>query len=595
MPLLSRTGGFLNRLKPFLPAGEALRVERTLAAARAFLTTAALVAIYLDPAEPSRYVGLAYGLLAAFVVSSTAIWLYVRFRPQLPESFPLAVHVADIVWPVLITAFTLGPNSPFFVLLVFVLVAAAYRWGLRETMLTAIGAIVVLLAQSALLATGLLGQDLMDDVELNRLILRSAYLLVLGFLLGFLAEQEKQLRAETATLAQVVSRARVESGLNSTLRSIFSDLLRIFGARSALLAVREERSGQSLVWECSTGQGDDVQARQRRPGAAELRDLFAPLPRAFFAQRPTHGKAITSFALDRRGWRTRPPEDLGAVGRILEANGATSLYAVAPEFGEDWEGRLFLFDPAHDGDREAELAFLQTLARQVAPVVYSVYLVARLRSRAGAIERARVARELHDGSIQSLIGLEMQLDVLRRHLPGHPHLIEEQLHGIQVLLKEEVLKLRELMQQMLPVEVGPRELLDHLAHTVERFRRETGISAAFHSPAEEVRLAPRVGREVVRILQEALVNVRKHSGASDVVVRFGPENSDWVLSIDDNGRGFPFQGRLEGTELENSRRGPRVLKERVRAISGRLTIESAEGRGSRIEVRFPQQMAADYE
>ena len=67
-----------------------------------------------------------------------------------------------------------------------------------------------------------------------------------------------------------------------------------------------------------------------------------------------------------------------------------------------------------DGEPEEELRFLQEFAEQVGPAVYNVYLVRRLRERAGALERGRFARELHDGAIQSLIGVEMQLDVLRR-------------------------------------------------------------------------------------------------------------------------------------------------------------------------------------
>ena len=57
---------------------------------------------------------------------------------------------------------------------------------------------------------------------------------------------------------------------------------------------------------------------------------------------------------------------------------------------------------------------MQELVRQVGPAVYNVYLLRRLRMRAGALERARFARELHDGAVQSLIAVEMQVDVLKR-------------------------------------------------------------------------------------------------------------------------------------------------------------------------------------
>ena len=74
-----------------------------------------------------------------------------------------------------------------------------------------------------------------------------------------------------------------------------------------------------------------------------------------------------------------------------------------------------MLDPILTSDVEEELRFLQELVRQVGPAVYNVYLLRSLRRRAGALERARFARELHDGAVQSLIAVEMQVDVLRRH------------------------------------------------------------------------------------------------------------------------------------------------------------------------------------
>ena len=152
--------------------------------------------------------------------------------------------------------------------------------------------------------------------------------------------------------------------------------------------------------------------------------------------------------------------------------------SVAFGFGQEWVGRVFIFDPQRIGDPEEELRFLQEFAQQVGPAIYNVYLMRRLRERAGAVERARFARELHDGAIQSLIAVEMQLDVVRRQ-SGQQPVVTSELSRIQKLLREEVLKLRELMQEMKSFEVDAERLPGFVADTVERFRRETGISAEF--------------------------------------------------------------------------------------------------------------------
>ena len=211
----------------------------------------------------------------------------------------------------------------------------------------------------------------------------------------------------------------------------------------------------------------------------------------------------------------------------------------------------------------------------------------RPQTNAIALERARLARELHDGVIQSLVGIEMQLEVIRREAAQGAASVASDLERIQVLLREEVLSLRELMQEMRPVDVTPDDLLDHMASMVERFGRDTGISVRFEADRQEVSLPPPICRELTMILREALVNVRKHSGARHVLVRLILEDRRWKLVIDEDGRGFAFTGRYSQAELDSTRRGPIVIKERVRAIGGELTIESAPGH-ARLEIAVPE-------
>ncbi|MFZ0298805.1 MAG: histidine kinase, partial [Candidatus Sulfotelmatobacter sp.] len=205
-----------------------------------------------------------------------------------------------------------------------------------------------------------------------------------------------------------------------------------------------------------------------------------------------------------------------------------------------------------------------------------------------AAERARFARELHDGAVQSLIAVEMQVDVLRRQAETTPAVVGGELGRIQGLLREEVLKLRELMQQMKSIDVDARRFLHLVTDTVERFERETGISARFVTDAGKLEMPDKVCRELLRIVQEGLVNVRKHSQARHVLVRLNSSASQWSLMLEDDGRGFPFSGRLAQEELDQTGRGPMIIKERVRLIGGALTIESTPGVGTRLEIKVPR-------
>jgi signal transduction histidine kinase len=123
---------------------------------------------------------------------------------------------------------------------------------------------------------------------------------------------------------------------------------------------------------------------------------------------------------------------------------------------------------------------------------------------------------------------------------------------------------------------------------VDRFERENGIAAQFDSEIDEVDLSPRACGELVRITQEALANVRRHSGARRAIVHMAAENGHFTLTVDDDGCGLPFEGRREHQEVDLDVRGPRVIKERVRSIGGELAIESRPGLGMRLEVMVPK-------
>jgi signal transduction histidine kinase len=589
---------------------EVRRIERWLASARVSLALASLVAIWMDPAE-IRYSLWAYGLLAFYIIQGVFIIIFLRRRQESTPSFRLLVHSADVIWPGLISVFATGQSNPFFLFFVFVLAGAAYRWGLWETVGTAVAAVLLLWVESfTLIHLNFVGgvNDLLlrlrlhwpvlqvntTDIEPKHLFMRSVYLLVLGFLLGYLAEQQKQLRAEKAVIARTLGKARVEAGLTGTIQGIAGELLSMYGAKQLLIASQEISNYRVFVGELHRIE-DDTSFRWLEPSATD-RDtyLYESAAATCYARQKGNGAGDFSLlGLNQEGSRLRDlaPEFLSP---LAQKHAFRSLMTVSFVFGREWSGRIFLLDPSLTGDTEEELRFLEELVRQVGPAVYNVLLLRRLRLRAGALERARFARELHDGAVQSLIAVEMQVDVLRRQSTAKPGVVTEELGRIQGLLREEVLKLRELMQQMKTLDVDSKKLLGLLSDTVERFQRETGISARFVSDLDKLNMPQPVCRELARIVQEALVNVRKHSQARQVLVRLGSRNGVWHVLIEDDGRGFPFTGRLSQAELDNLGKGPLVIKERVRLIEGELTIESNPGLGSRLEITVPQRREATY-
>jgi signal transduction histidine kinase len=588
---------------PFSPE-EIRRTERWLATARVFLAISALVAVWLDPREVKSV--WAYGLLAFYILQGTAIIFLLRSRQQSTPSFRFLVHGGDVVWPAVISLLTAGQSSPFFLFFLFVMAAAAYRWGLWETVVTSIASVSLLWLESLALQLGRIQQlnlwlirhhlpvvavDTVD-FEAKHLFMRSVYLLVMGLLLGYLAEQQKKLRAEKDVAARLLGLVRMDAGLGGALSEIVAQLMHMYGSPKALVASRE--SGNPRV---------SVGVLELTNGIAHLQWMDSGLTgsevylgespaETCYAKSRVGARELDAIGLDSTGSFLRNL-DGGFLQRFAEAHPFWQLIAVSFAFGPELSGRLFLMDPALRSGFEEEMHFLQDLERQVGPAVYNLYLLRRLRRRAGALERARLSRELHDGAVQSLIGVEMQVDVLRRNYPATESLGGE-LDRIQNLLREEVMKLRELMQQMKSAEIDARKLPGFLRDAVQRFQRETGIAAGFFMDDADLLLPPPVCRELARIAQEALVNVRKHSGAKQVLVQLLHSGGNWELVIEDDGAGFPFTGRVSQSELDSAGRAPAIIRERVRLIHGELTIESKPGQGARVEVMVPETQQIVY-
>ncbi|MEY2394296.1 MAG: hypothetical protein QOF94_641 [Acidobacteriaceae bacterium] len=574
---------------------EIRRIERWLATARVFLAVSALVAVRMDPTELGHSPA-AYGLLGFYMGNSILVLMLLRRRAASTSSFRVLVHAADIVWPAFISVFAEGPRSPFFLFFVFVLTAAAYRWGVWETLSTAAAEVVLLWVESFFLLHvwakqgGRLPWHVLAGLQINvtefepkRLFMLSVYLLVMGLLLGYLSEQQKRLRAEKAVVTSMLATVRVEAGLTGTLQQSCRQIASMYAAGRLLVASQEIHSRRTFLGELRNQNGSFGDFTWLNSGPRDAKIYLEDFPgEVCYA---AHEKNRWSLiALDREGNQV-PSTPTDALARLQERQPFRSLIAISFVFGSDWRGRVFVFEPRWQGDVQEELRFLLNLFRQVGPAIYNVYLLHRLRRRAGAAERTRVARELHDGAVQSLIAVEMQVDVLRRQAESSPKEVGPELGRIQGLLREEVLKLRELMQQMKSIDVDARRFLSVVRDAVERFERETGISARFVTDAEKLEMPDKICREFLRIVQEGLVNVRKHSKARHALVRLSSSAGEWCLTLEDDGKGFPFSGRHTQDELDQMGKGPAIIKERVRLIEGALTVESNPGVGTRLEIK----------
>ena len=200
-------------------------------------------------------------------------------------------------------------------------------------------------------------------------------------------------------------------------------------------------------------------------------------------------------------------------------------------------------------------------------------------------ERKRIAADFHDGPLQSFISVQMRLEVIRRLLASDPKAALDHLVRLQESCRTQVQEFRAFLGGP-NVSETPGSLNSLLRRTVDQFSKDSGIPASLIS-TEFVDLdTPEVSLELVQIVREALHNVQKHSSATRVEVGISTYDDTLEISVQDNGKGFPFSGSYNLEEMELLSIGPRSVKRRVRSLGGEMLLDSRPGHGAELKIRL---------
>lgn len=203
--------------------------------------------------------------------------------------------------------------------------------------------------------------------------------------------------------------------------------------------------------------------------------------------------------------------------------------------------------------------------------------------------RIRLARDLHDGLLQSLTGIGLRLAAVRSLMDKDQRAAREALEAVQRLLTAEQRDLRFYIQELKPRprRDGEVSLAFQVMELVHRIELEWGLRAELRTGGLEEPIPESLAREVYNVIREALVNAARHGEASSVRLEIRKDEEERLcITVADNGRGFPFQGRLSHAELAERRLGPRNLFERVSSLQGTLELQSDSG-GARLEIALP--------
>lgn len=240
------------------------------------------------------------------------------------------------------------------------------------------------------------------------------------------------------------------------------------------------------------------------------------------------------------------------------------------------------------GFSEDDEAILTRFATQAAVAIQNARLHVMARDAAIAEERARIAREMHDSVAQVLgyVNTKAQAaeEFMRR---GQNDRAVSQLGQLGVAARQAYADVREDILNLRANVATRAGFGDSLRRYLEQWQEQSGVEleAQLEGSDQALRQLPSSAElQLLRIVQEALSNVRKHAGASRAIVRFVQANDSLAVSVEDNGAGFDPETRGHAP-------GPRFgllgMRERSEAIGARLTIVSAPGKGTRVTVEIP--------
>jgi two-component system, NarL family, sensor histidine kinase DevS len=195
------------------------------------------------------------------------------------------------------------------------------------------------------------------------------------------------------------------------------------------------------------------------------------------------------------------------------------------------------------------------------------------------LERKRLARELHDETGQALTSILLGLKPLERALAGDEG--RDAMTAVRELVVSTLRDVRRLAVELRPSALDDFGLVPALERLIETFREQTGIQVDLESRLGEKRLPSAVETALYRIVQEALTNIVKHSGARRVSVVLTDKDGSVNALVEDDGRGFdPSAARDEGLGLVG-------MRERLALVGGRLRIESGAGKGTTLVAEVP--------
>jgi two-component system sensor histidine kinase UhpB len=227
-----------------------------------------------------------------------------------------------------------------------------------------------------------------------------------------------------------------------------------------------------------------------------------------------------------------------------------------------------------------DVPYLQGVAVLLAQAIENARLASRSRQLAAAEERSRLARDLHDDTVQALVAIDRQLDLLELDLADAEQ-TRRRIGAVQALVQRTMDGVRRLSRNLHPAVLEDLGLVPALQAHIQDLEA-SGLGVTITRKGRARRLPPAIEYAAYRVAQEALSNVLRHAGApeADLQISFSPDDLELVVSDQGQGTGDMPPSLSRGQGIAS-------MRDRAAEVGGVLEFESAPGKGTRVRLRVP--------
>ncbi len=537
-----------------------LPIERLIALLRVALTffcffVIALSGPQLQYREPLELILITYALFGLGVALLPMIG---KFR----TGWQLPVHFVDVGVVSILMYYIETVSAAFLILYVFVLMSATFRWNWRGALWTTVALPALQLIYS------------LNNPFTNEFLIQCSFLFIVGGVFVFFGVSRER-SAESLTQIANWPNNRLQSYANVDdhwLDASLNHIATVFQVPRVLVLWEIGQEPYSFSALLAHGRCQ----KERTTSGAFDGPVSTELDGLAFAAEPTEPNQCLTL---------KGVKHLAGplISESIKTRFEISSLCSAPFSSDYCKGRVFILDRSHWRDDDLTLAEIVASRLHLELEYYAISN--ELKETAASRERIRVARDLHDGVLQTLTGAALQLSSIASPMRED---VKRKIDGVRELLLGEQQRIREFVEgRQLSLRNEYLDLYDQIRREVTKIERQWGFTAILSATPENATVSLEMLRQLQFLVAEAAANAVQHGNASEINFQIEQTPNNIRLRIADNGHGLPgITGNYTQEELTARMIGPQSISKRVGELGGTLSL-STSGKGVELRIELP--------